>query len=103
VKDFAPYVAKIKAVRRRHRDHRQLGLRPALLVKAANDAGLTAKFYTYYAGVTGTPTALGKAGAGRVFQVGYGHYNMGGATGHGCAEFKKKFNDDFYTGATYTS
>ena len=25
VKDFAPYIAKIKAVGRRHRDHRQLG------------------------------------------------------------------------------
>ena len=41
-----------------------------LLVKAANDAGLNAKFYTYYAGVTGTPTALGATGAGQVFAGG---------------------------------
>ena len=41
-----------------------------LLVKAANDAGLNVKFYTYYAGVTGTPTALGAAAAGRVLRGG---------------------------------
>jgi branched-chain amino acid transport system substrate-binding protein len=47
-----------------------------LLIKAANDAGLNVKFYTYYAGVTGTPTAMGAAMAGRVYQVSYGHSNM---------------------------
>ena len=68
VRDFAPYIAKIKAVGRRHRDHRQLGLRPG----AAGQGGRTTpadtgKFYTYYAGVTGTPTALGANGAGKVY------------------------------------
>jgi hypothetical protein len=33
----------------------------SLLVKAANENGYTGKFFTYYAGVTGTPTALGTA------------------------------------------
>src|SRR5678815_3231200 len=50
----------------------------ALLVKAANEAGYNGKFFTYYTGVTGTPTALGSTGAGKVYQIAYSHYNMGG-------------------------
>jgi branched-chain amino acid transport system substrate-binding protein len=69
------------------------------LVKAANEAGYTGKFYTYYTGVTGTPTALGTGGAGRVYQIAYSHYNMGGDMGKWMGEFKTKFNDDFYTSA----
>jgi branched-chain amino acid transport system substrate-binding protein len=69
------------------------------LVKAANEGGYTGKFYTYYTGVSGTPTALGQGGAGRVFQISYNHYNMGGDMGKWMAEFKTKFNDDFYTGS----
>jgi branched-chain amino acid transport system substrate-binding protein len=34
----------------------------ALLIKAANDAGLNnVNFYTYYGSVTGSPTAMGAA------------------------------------------
>ena len=73
-----------------------------LLVKAANEAGYNGKFYTYYTGVTGTPTALGTGGAGRVYQIAYSHYNMGGDMGKWMGEFKKKFNDDFYTGSVIT-
>jgi branched-chain amino acid transport system substrate-binding protein len=69
------------------------------MIKAANEGGYNGKFYTYYTGVTGTPTALGSGGAGRVFQVSYQHYNMGGDIGKWQSEFKKKFNDDFYTGS----
>jgi len=71
----------------------------ALLVKAANEGGYTGKFFTYYTGVTGTPTALGQGGDGRVFQISYQHYNMGGQMDKWMAEFKKRFNDDFYTGS----
>ncbi|MEY4662079.1 MAG: Leucine, isoleucine, valine-, threonine-, and alanine-binding protein precursor [Pseudomonadota bacterium] len=71
----------------------------ALLVKAANEGGYNGKFYTYYTGVTGTPTALGQSAAGRVFQIAYNHYNMGGDMAKWMAEFKAKFNDDFYTGS----
>ena len=48
-------------------------------------------------GVTGTPTALGQGGAGRVYQVAYSHYNMGGETQKLADEFNKKFGDDLYT------
>jgi len=103
VRDFAPYVAKIKSSGADTVITGNWGSDLALLVKAANDAGLTAKFYTYYANFGGTPTALGKAANGRVFQVGYSHYNLGGLYGQLASEFRKRFNDDYYSGATYHS
>ena len=101
VRDFTPYVAKIKASGADTVITGNWGSDLALLVKAANDAGLTTKFYTYYANFGGTPTALGTAADGRVFQVGYGHYNLGGLNSQLVSEFKKKFNDDYYSAATY--
>jgi len=101
VRDFTPYVAKIKASGADTVITGNWGSDLALLVKAANDAGLTTKFYTYYANFGGTPTALGAAADGRVFQVGYGHYNLGGLNSQLVSEFKKKFNDDYYSAATY--
>ena len=103
VRDFAPYVAKIKASGADTVITGNWGSDLALLVKAANEAGLTAKFFTYYANFGGTPTALGKAASGRVYQVGYGHYNLGGISGQLTSEFKKRFNDDYYSEATYTA
>jgi branched-chain amino acid transport system substrate-binding protein len=101
VRDFAPYVAKIKASGADTVITGNWGSDLSLLVKAAGEAGLNVKFYTYYANFGGTPTALGKGADGRVYQVGYGHYNMGGLYGSLGAEFKKRFNDDYYSGATY--
>ena len=99
VRDFAPYIAKIKASGADTVITGNWGSDLALLVKAANEGGYNGKFYTYYTGVTGTPTALGQGGAGRVYQIAYNHYNMGGDIGKWMAEFKTKFNDDFYTGS----
>ena len=99
VRDFAPYIAKIKASGADTVITGNWGSDLSLLVKAANENGYTGKFYTYYTGVTGTPTALGKGGEGRVFQIAYSHYNMGGQMQKWMADFKKKFNDDFYTGS----
>lgn len=99
VRDFAPYIAKIKASGADTVITGNWGSDLALLVKAANESGYTGKFYTYYTGVSGTPTALGTGGAGRVFQVSYNHYNMGGDMGKWGDEFKQKFKDDFYTGS----
>jgi branched-chain amino acid transport system substrate-binding protein len=101
VRDFAPYVAKIKAAGADTIITGNWGSDLTLLIKAANDAGLNANFYTYYAGVSGTPTAMGAAAAGRVFQVAYNHSNMGGVAGKVMADFKAKFNSDWYTGSTY--
>jgi branched-chain amino acid transport system substrate-binding protein len=99
VRDFSPYIAKIKASGADTVITGNWGSDLALLVKAANEGGFNGKFYTYYTGVTGTPTALGQNGAGRVYQIAYNHYNMGGDIGKWMGEFKTKFNDDFYTGS----
>lgn len=99
VRDFSPYIAKIKASGADTVITGNWGSDLSLLIKAANEGGFNGKFYTYYAGVTGTPTALGQNGAGRVYQIAYNHYNMGGDLGKWMGEFKAKFNDDFYTGS----
>ena len=101
VKDFSPYVAKIKQSGADAVVTGNWGQDLTLLVKAMNDAGLKIPMYTYYAGVTGTPTALAAGGDSEVYVVAYGHANHDGEIGQMAAEFKKKFNDDYYTYATY--
>jgi len=101
VRDFAPYIAKIKASGADAVVTGNWGSDLALLVKAAVEGGYNGKFFTYYTGVTGTPTALGNNGAGKVYQVAYAAANMGGTYDQWGLEFKKKYNDDFYTGAIY--
>ncbi len=100
VRDFAPYIAKIKASGADTVITGNWGSDLSLLIKAANEGGYTGKFYTYYTGVTGTPTALGTNGEGRVYQIAYNHYNMGGQMQKWMDEFKAKYKDDFYTGST---
>jgi branched-chain amino acid transport system substrate-binding protein len=103
VRDFAPYVAKIKASGADTVITGSWGSDLALLVKAINDAGLSnIKIFTYYGSVSGTPTAMGAASAGKVYMVAYGHANMGGQMQRLTEEFKKKFNDDLYTQDIYT-
>ena len=99
VRDFAPYIAKIKASGADSVITGNWGSDLALLVKAANEGGYTGKFFTYYTGVTGTPTALGQGAEGRVYQVSYAHYNMTGPMNKFVNGFKAKFNDDLYTGS----
>jgi branched-chain amino acid transport system substrate-binding protein len=99
VRDFSPYIAKIKASGADSVITGNWGSDLALLVKAANEGGYNGRFFTYYTGVTGTPTALGQGGAGRVYQIGYAHYNMGGRMSQYMAGFKAKYNDDLYTGS----
>ena len=99
VRDFAPYIAKIKASGADSVITGNWGSDLALLIKAANEGGFNGKFFTYYTGVTGTPTALGKGGEGRVYQIAYNHYNMGGQMGQWMNEFQTKYKDDFYTGS----
>ncbi|WP_038216440.1 branched-chain amino acid ABC transporter substrate-binding protein [Xenophilus azovorans] len=102
VRDFAPYIAKIKQSGADTVITGNWGSDLALLIKAGNDAGLNVKWFTYYAVTTGTPTAMGAASDGKVYQVAYGHYNMGGEMQKYADEFKKRFNDDMYTLDIYT-
>src|SRR4051812_9078727 len=103
VKDFSPYVAKIKASGADTVITGNWGADLALLIRAAKDADLKANFYTYYGVTTGVPTAMGAAGADHVKIVGNWMINNEGFVGKEIVEgFKKKYNDDFYVMDTYT-
>jgi branched-chain amino acid transport system substrate-binding protein len=100
-RDFAPYIAKIKASGADTIITGNWSSDLTLLVKAANDGGLNAKFYTYYAGVSGTPTAMGANAAGRVYQVSVFPYGVSAEARKVMDEYKAKFKDDFYTAQVY--
>jgi branched-chain amino acid transport system substrate-binding protein len=101
VKDFAPYVAKIKASGADTIVTGNWGTDMTLLVKAMNDSGMKTPLYAYYAGVSGTPTALAAGKVLEVYGVAYAHSNMTGEVRQIADDYKKKFNDDYYTLATY--
>ena len=101
VRDFAPYVAKIKASGADTVITGNWGSDLALLVKSANETGLNVNFYTYYASLTGGPTAIGAAGAGKVFEVSTRHSAMGGDVRKYGDEFKSRFNDDWSHGPVF--
>ena len=78
IKDFSPYVAKIRASGADSIVTGNWGNDLTLLVKAAREAGLDAKFYTFYGNGLGAPAAIGDAGVGRVRAVAEWHPNAGG-------------------------
>jgi branched-chain amino acid transport system substrate-binding protein len=99
VKDFAPYVSKIKASGADSIITGNWGNDLSLLVKAVKETGLKADLYTYYAGIVGGPTAIGQAGED-VRQVSMWHNNVGDAGSNALAEaYRKRFpdvKDDFF-------
>lgn len=104
VKDFSPYIAKIKASGADTVITGNWGNDMSLLAKAAKDAGLQAKFYTFYAGGLGTPATIGAAGDGKVIQVTEWHMNI---PNNGLEKFALDFNKkytpvDFYYGRINT-
>lgn len=77
VKDFIPYVTKIKASGAQAVLTGNWGNDLTLLIKAARDIGLDARFYTFYGNGLGAPAALGDAGIDRVLAVAEWHPNVG--------------------------
>jgi branched-chain amino acid transport system substrate-binding protein len=100
VKDFAPFVAKIKAAGADSVVTGNWGQDLTLLIKAAKDVGLNVNFYTYYAVTGGVPTAMAQGVGGKVRVVAIGHNAVPGIV-KWQDEFKKRFNDDWYTLQTY--
>lgn len=70
IKDFAPYIAKIKASGADTVITGNFGPDLVMLIRAAKDAELNVKFYTYYGNALGAPTAIGEAGVGHLRLVG---------------------------------
>jgi len=79
VKDFAPYIAKIRASGADAVITGNWGSDLTLLVKSAREQGLDTKFYTFYGNSLGAPAALGDAGVKRVIAVADWHPDAGGA------------------------
>lgn len=75
VKDFAPYVAKVRASGADAVLTGNWGNDLSLLIKASNEAGLKADYYTLFGAFFGTPAAIGAAGADRVKTVWSWHIN----------------------------
>ncbi len=99
IKDFAPYISKIKASGAESVVTGNWGADLALLVKASRDAGLKVDYYTYYAGIVGGPAAIGDAGIGHVKQVSMWHTNAGGKSDALVEAYRNRFpeaNDDFF-------
>jgi branched-chain amino acid transport system substrate-binding protein len=69
VKDFLPYAAKIKASGAQAVLTGNWGNDLTLLIKAAREVGVDARFYTFYGNALGAPAAIGEAGVGRVLAV----------------------------------
>ncbi|MPW19941.1 ABC transporter substrate-binding protein [Paraburkholderia sp. CNPSo 3157] len=99
VKDFAPYIAKIRASGADAVITGNWGNDLALLVKAAREQGVDTKFYTFYGNSLGAPAALGDAGVKRVVAVADWHPNVGGAASDAWyASFRQRFpaaQDDY--------
>lgn len=66
VKDYAPYIAKIKQAGADTVVTADFGGDLALIVRAAKEAGLQANFYTMNGNNFGVPSAVGAAGEGRL-------------------------------------
>ena len=75
-KDFAPYVAKIRASGADTIITSNWGPDLVLLVRASHDSGLAARYYTLNAHFMGTPTSIGEAGADRLVNVSPWHANV---------------------------
>ncbi len=69
VKDFLPYVAKIKASGAQAVLTGNWGNDLTLLIKAAREVGFEGRFYTFYGNALGVPAVLGEAGVGKVIAV----------------------------------
>jgi branched-chain amino acid transport system substrate-binding protein len=76
IKDFSPYVTKIKASGAQSLVTGNYGPDLNLLLKAAVDSGLDIRFDAYLAQVIGAATAMGSTGEGRVTSVLDDHENI---------------------------
>ena len=103
VKDFAPYVSKIKASGADVVITGNWGPDLSLLVKASKDAGLGVTYYTLNAHNTGIPVTIGEAGADHIRQVFTWHANVADNRIERFAnDYRKRFNEDFFYNTTKT-
>jgi len=100
IKDFSPYIAKVKASGAQAVITGNWGPDFTLLIKSSKDSGLDVMYYTVNAHNAGAPSSIGSAGADHVTQVLTWHANIANNkiekfnnTYH---EAYKKIKEDFY-------
>lgn len=95
VKDFSPYVERIRQSGADTVVAAAFGNDLTLLIRAAREAGLNVKFHTYYANGLGVPEAIGEAGVDRVKVVTEWHNNavQSPAMGKFYSAFKARYPD----------
>ncbi len=104
VKDFSPYITKIKASGAQSLLTGNYGPDLAYLIKAGVDSGLNVRYDTYLGHVIGAPTAIGSAADGRMTSVMEMHENVP-VEEHNAAqeEFVKKWRETHDFGFFYIS
>jgi len=102
VKDFAPYVAKVKAARADAIVTGNWGNDLALLVKAAKESDLKIEIFAPIAGLPGSPAMIGEAGANRTRAALFWHANIEPNALLAAAQaFKAKYKEDWNWLPTY--
>ena len=76
IKDFSPYIAKVKASGAQAVITGNWGPDFTLLIKSSKDSGLDVTYYTVNAHNAGAPSSIGSAGADHVTQVLTWHANV---------------------------
>ena len=92
VRDFLPYITKVKAAGAQAVITGNWGNDLTLLIKAAHDGGFDGSFYTFYGNALGAPAAIGDAGIGKVVAVADWLPNAPGAAS---ASFYREFRQRF--------
>ena len=96
VKDFSPYVAKIRASGADTVLTGGMAVDLALTIKSTREAGLKLNFYTLFANGGGVPTAMGSAASEQVKLLSYYTPNIENFANTAVVDFmKKRYNDDF--------
>lgn len=100
IKDFSPYITKIKASGAQALLTGNWGPDMNLLIKAGVDAGADLRYYTFYAHLAGGPTAIGAGGDNHVYAVMSFGENVAPEKGNTEAEaftkgFREKHKFDF--------
>ncbi len=91
VKDFSPYTAKIQASGADTVITGNWGADMSLLVKAAKNNGLGARFFTFYGSGLGAPKAIAEAGVDKLISVTEWHINLS-------VEENNKADEEFFLG-----
>ena len=104
VRDFAPYIAKIKASGADTVITSNWGSDLSLLVKAAKDFGLNINFFTMNANNPGVPAQMGAWGVNKVSVIwNWGHNAPTPELEKIYLDYKRKTDEDFIFAAHYNS